>query len=195
MPFPDHTLRSAPEVAFTVTDADVQRLRAFRPARLRLRLLEGIVHLLGAFVAALVTFFTLLARRADRLPVNLGIVATGWGLLWAYVAFFFFRPSTASRLWFAKLVRSPVLTRGACRAGVTEEVLTVVTPNVTRAFRADQLESCVFDGHAFLVRTMEGDVIIVPRRAFESQDEFAMFIRAVQTREHQTSDRDNDGDD
>lgn len=172
-----------PELEFTVGDEDVQALRSVRAGRLRVPLLEGILNGLAFVAVMFVALFAFLSRRLHRLHVYLAVLLACWALGRVYLAFFFMRRSPETKRWFEQLRNSPVFTKGNVRVRRDDDGgLTVVTPTTTRAFAPHDLEDAIFDGTHFYVRTAAGEVIIIPRRVFASDDEFAEFVSAVETR-------------
>jgi hypothetical protein len=175
-----------PEVEFTIDEADTRSVAAVRPGSMRMPALEWVVHTLGLVAAMAVVGVALAGRRLHRLPVYLGVVAAIWGAAWAYVALFLFRRSPENKAWFEKLRRSPALTAGRCRVRLSADGgLTVVTPITTRALRPADLEDCVYSDGRFIVRTLAGQVVIIPERAFTSRDDFTDFIAKIRTRGHE----------
>jgi hypothetical protein len=51
----------------------------------------------------------------------------------------------------------------------------------------------VHDTDHFYVRTAAGQVVIVPKRAFASQDDFAYFVASVETRADERMRREEEG--
>jgi hypothetical protein len=171
-------------VDFVVTDEDVRVLRELRPRRMRFALIEYALHVVALAALLLVTTLSLILRRTAHLPMTLGVLAGVWLIAWVYLAFFMFRRSPESRRWFEMLRQSPVLSLGACRATLRGDDLVVTTPTATHHFRPADLEDCMFDTDRFFIRTTRGDAIIIPRRAFASQDAWVEFLRSVRTRDH-----------
>ena len=187
-------MSSLPEVEFTITDDDVRALRNLRARRMRFPLLEWLLHTVALAAALLLTTFAFARGRPHRLPVYLGVLAAAWAVAWGYLAFFLFRPTPESERWFEQLRSSPVLAKGNVRVRRNDDRgLTVVTESSTRSFAPNDLEDAVHDTDHFYVRTAAGQVVIVPRRAFPSQDDFADFVASVETRADKELRRDEEG--
>ena len=170
---------TTPRIDFDVTDEDVRVLRALQPRRLRMKLIENLLHGAAAGLAVFAGTLLLLARRADLLPVTLASLAGVWLAGWIYLALFLFRRSPESTQWLEKLRQSPVLSTGACTAEVRDDGLILVTPTATRRLPPAQLEDAMYDEDRFFIRTADGQAIIIPRRAFDSEDAWATFIAAL----------------
>src|SRR5687767_12951601 len=171
-----------PRVDFVVTDEDVLVLRGLRPRRLRFKLVENVLHVAAAGLAIFAATLLLLARRADLLPMTLAAIGGIWLAGWIYLGLFLFRRSPESVMWLEKLRQSPVLSLGPCTAEVRDDGLLLVTPTATRHFAPAQLEDAVYDEDRFFIRTVDGQAIIIPQRAFDSQEAWATFVMALTTK-------------
>jgi hypothetical protein len=87
-----------------------------------------------------------------------------------------------------------VLAKGNVRVRRNDDRgLTVVAGSSTRSFAPNDLEDAVHDTDRFYVRTAAGQVVILPKRAFPSQDDFAQFVASVTTRADEEMRREEEG--
>ena len=168
------------EVRFSISDQDIRALRDYRPGRIRFPLLEWSLHALAAFVALAIMWFAMVTHRLHRLPVYLGVLASVWLAVWAWLVFVLFRRSPKSKAWFAGLRASPILTKGDCVASLPEAgVLQIMCSGGTQTITSAHVEDLVYSSTHFYLGTKAGQVVIIPRRAFASDEEFADFVREL----------------
>jgi hypothetical protein len=171
-----------PPVEYVVTDADVRALRELRPRRLRFPLIEYVLHFAAAALAVLVAALLLLAHRTDLMPVSLGLVFGLWLIAWIYFALFLFHRSPQGDAWFEALRESPLLSTGPCRVEIRNDGLLLHTRLATHRFTPEQLEDGLYEHDHFFIRTVNGQAIVIPRRAFDSEDAWTQFITVVTTK-------------
>lgn len=169
-----------PEIRFTLTDVDVNRLREYRASRFTCPLGGlGLALLLAACAPGLVVV-TLAVLFWHRYPTLSYTLLALWGAWLLGLVGLFLRlriRSNASMEWFRDLAQSTVFNRGDCViTPLADGGLEVTTSTGRHTFTPDQLVDAVFTETDHYIRLRDGQTLIVPAHAFPSRDQFHEFI-------------------